>query len=171
MIKKLFLTSLILGFIAELSAQSVNFFGIDMQSDWYTLTNISKLSYWVYGQENPGEQTICVNPRDDLSLAQFTSMGYDDVLLCFNTGVEDLHQLLPNLCLARHSYEISTFQSNGYRDYNTQLVKMKQIFGTPSENVVGTLASTTQWAFHDKQIVLTLDREDRTLSLICMPNR
>jgi hypothetical protein len=155
-----------------INAQPIIFFGIDLNSDWYTLTNISKQDYVIYTWDNPESKTICVAPRKELSIAEFTSMGIDKISLCFSVGERDLNLLKPEFCLGRHNYESeSEFKSNAYRDFNILLEKFKKIYGQPSENNSGEAATAVQWVFSNQQIFISIDREDYFIMIGCLPQR
>ncbi len=168
--KVLFIFLLILA--NTLNAQPIIFCGIDLNSDWYTLTNISKQDYVIYTWDNPESKTICVAPRKELSISEFTSMGINEISLCFPVGERDLKVLKPEYCLGRHRYASeSEFKSNAYRDFNVLLEKFKKTYGQPSDNGAGTAATSVKWDFSNQQIFLSIDREEFVITIGCLPQR
>ena len=151
-------------------AQPIIFCGIDLNSDWYTLTNIPKYEYAIYKYQNPESSTICVAPRKELSIAEFTSLGIDEISLCFPTGKRDLNVLKPEYCVGEHRYSSeSDFKSNAYKDFNILLEKFKKTYGEPSENVAGSVATSVKWNFSNHEIFISIDREDFVITIGCFP--
>ena len=64
-------------------SQVSNFYGIDMNKDWYSLTDLSKISYEIYSHEFPDAPYVSAPPCKTLSLAQFYKLGLGDVQLHF----------------------------------------------------------------------------------------
>lgn len=156
----------------SMQAQPLIFYGIDLNSDWYTLTNISRFDYDMYNMQNPESKMISVAPHKELSITEFNSMGIEEILLGFPTGARDLNLLKPDICLGRHRYSSeSDFNSNAYRDFNALLEKFKKTYGQPSDNVAGSLATSVKWAFSNQHIFISIDRGDKLISIGCIPQR
>jgi len=155
------------------SHSSLLFFGIDLNKDFYTLTNASKASYQQFQFENPSAENIPFPPSITQSLSQFIELGLPKVVIYFPRGESgDFHYLLPSMCIASKVYlNQQDFDNNAYRDYNFLLTKLKSIYGVPTNNVTGSQAISTAWKLSNQQLAFSLDKSEKKLMLYCLPQR
>jgi hypothetical protein len=154
-------------------SQNLDFFGIDLNKDFYSLTNASKLSYVRFQEATPKSKYVAFYPSKEISLSEFEQIGMLEVILYFDRDfVGNLNKLLPSLCMVSKYYNsLDDFSKNAFIDYNKILSNLKTKFGNPSKNVVGNKASTSVWVISNKQIVFSMDKEEKKLTLICLPDR
>lgn len=149
------------------------FFGIDLNKDFYSITDAGKASYEQFQFENPTSQNIPFYPAKSQNLSQFIELGLSKVVIYFPRGESgDFHYLKPSMCIASKVYSNQQeFDNNAYRDYNLLLPKLRQAYGTPTNNVTGSQAISTAWKLSDQQVVLSLDKSEKKLMLMCLPQR
>lgn len=149
------------------------FFGLDLNEDFYSITDASKMSYEQYQFENPTAQNIPFYLSKSQSLSQFIELGLPKVVIYFPRGESgDFHFLKPSMCVASKVYlNQQEFDNNAYREYNLLLPKLKVIYGAPTNNVTGSQAISTAWKLSDQQVVLSLDKSEKKLMLMCLPQR
>lgn len=157
----------------ETESQTLNFFGIDLNKDFYSLTDASAISYDQYQYENPNSKSIPFYPSKSIDLSEFKNMGVPTVVLYFDPGWQgDFHKLQPSFCMASHFYiSQDEFNINGYKDFNILLIKLKQLFGEPNKNIVGNEANSVAWTLSNQQIVLSLSVIEKKLFILCLPQR
>ena len=149
-------------------SQVSNFYGIDMNKDWYTLTDQSGMYYDVYSVEYPDNPYVSVSPKKSLSLDKFEKIGLGNIQLHFERNVNsDFHFFKPTLCTANKVYiDDGDFNLIGQKDFTNVKSDLIQKYGQPSQNVNGTVAKTSYWNSTNYEIALTLDL--KTLELILM---
>lgn len=149
-------------------SQVPNFYGIDMNKDWYSLTDLSKISYEIYSHEYPDAPYVSAPPCKALSLAQFNNLGLGDVQLHFERNVNsDFHFFKPTMCSANKVYmDDGDFDLIGQKDYTNVKSDLIQKYGQPSQNVNGTVAKTSYWNSTNYEIALTLDLKNLELILM-----
>ena len=154
--------------ILTVNSQVSNFYGIDMNKDWYSLTDLSKISYEIYSHEFPDAPYVSVPPCKTISLAQFNKLGLGDVQLHFERNVNsDFHFFKPKMCSASKVYnDDAAFNTVGPKDYTKVKSDLIQKYGQPTQNVNGTVAKTSYWNSTNYEVVLTLDL--KTLELLLM---
>lgn len=152
---------------------AILFFGIDLNKDFYSITDAGKASYEQFQFENPTSQNIPFYPSKSQSLSQLIELGLPKVVIYFPRGESrDFHFLKPSMCIASKVYlNQQEFDNNAYREYNLLLPKLKVIYGAPTNNVTGSQAISTAWKLSDQQIVLSLDKSEKKLMLMCLPQR
>ena len=154
-------------------AQTITFFGLDLNKDFYSLTDASAISYDQYQFENPNSKSIPFYPSKSIDLSEFKNMGVPTVVLYFDPGWQgDFHKLQPSFCMASHFYiSQDEFNINGYKDFNILLIKLKQLFGEPNKNIVGNEANSVAWTLSNQQIVLSLSVIEKKLFILYLPQR
>ena len=169
------ISTLVLSFLFVFNsyAQSISFFGLDLNKDFYGITDASKMSYEQFQFENPTSQNIPFYPAKSQNLSQFIELGLSKVVIYFPRGESgDFHFLKPSMCIASKVYlNQQEFDNNAYRDYNLLLPKLKQAYGAPTNNVTGGQAISTAWKLSNQQVVLSLDKSEKKLMLMCLPQR
>lgn len=154
--------------LAIVHSQVNDFYGIDMNKDWYSLTDLSKISFEIHFHENPDAPYVSVPTSKSLSLEQFSVLGLSDVQLYFNrNSPSDFHIFKPMMCTANIIYKNDDdFNIIGQKDLSKVKSDLIKKYGQPTQNVNGTVAKTSHWDSTNYEIALTLDL--KTLELILM---
>jgi hypothetical protein len=152
-------------------AQSQNhvFFGIDLNKDWYTLTNYSKIGYsrtnadslnkdpFIFTDINFFIKTVELHPVFD---------GVDEFVAGFERIKNpDLTLLKPELFLARINYSSEEYELKGKKDALRILSIVKNEFGDAELNMVRDEYSTYTWERVNYNIILTT-RKDALMTML-----
>jgi hypothetical protein len=146
-----------------------NFFGIDLNKDWYTLTNYSKIGYsrtnadslnkdpFIFTDINFFIKTVELHPVFD---------GVDEFVAGFERIKNpDLNILKPELFLARINYSSEEYELKGKKDALRILSIVKNEFGDAELNMVRDEYSTYTWRRVNYDIVLTT-RKDALMTML-----
>jgi hypothetical protein len=147
-----------------------NFFGIDLNSDWRSLTNFQKLTFFLIGNDTPKENPYVVT---DFHFShskidrEFIDLGFQELLLCFpkNENVI-LDTLKPEIFLSRYYYNSNEYKSNSQIDMARVKSLLVERYGEPGLNVVKEDFSTLTWQGVYYKVVLTTRKEDLTTTLM-----
>ena len=145
------------------------FFGIDLDSDWYTLTNQQSLVYWLQDQDKNSNFVIIdcdyINNKID---SKFLNVGFNELLLIFQKGYKGkLDSLNPDTFLARISYnDISAYTRKSNNDITKIMSLLKDEYGEPQLNMISDKYSVFKWNDVYKQIILTCRVDELTTTLI-----
>lgn len=162
---------LLLGYISYGQSNNHILFGIDLTSDWYSLTNYQQLSYFLVDSDtanyDPWVITDFEYSHDKISKS-FLDIGYDELLLGFPRGMQtELRDLQPELFLARKSYnDMENYLHTFKKDISKTKYLLNQQFGNPELNMVRDKYSLYKWKGVNYQIVLTSREDELTTTLI-----
>jgi hypothetical protein len=146
-------------------------FGIDLTSDWYSLTNYQQLSYFLVDSDTANHDPLVITDFEyshDKISKSFLDIGYDELLLGFPRGMETkLRDLQPELFLARKSYnDMENYLHTFEKDISKTKYLLNQQFGNPELNMVREKYSLYKWKGVNYQIVLTSREDELTTTLI-----
>jgi hypothetical protein len=162
------------GFSIRCIKDSINnhvFMGVDLNQNWYSLTNYQKLSYFLTDSDSSNHYPLVTTDfkysHDKISKS-FLDLGFDELLLGFPRGMQSkLAHLQPVLFLGRKSYEnIESYLHEFENDISKTKYLLNQQFGNPELNMVREKYSVYQWKGVNYQIVLTSREDELTTTLI-----
>lgn len=134
-------------------------FGIDLNSDWYTLTNYSKITYTmneINNKEMPYVFTDFnfINSKVD---ENFLKLGFNESLIGFPKGKSntDLHSLKPNCLISYIIYDnLDSYNKNSFI-YITNIQKvLVNEFGSPISYIHNQDKCIIKWETIDYHITL-----------------
>jgi hypothetical protein len=141
-------------------------FGVDLDLDWYSLTNQQTLAYWSQDHDTSSKYVITgcdyiLNKIDD----KFLSLNFNEMLLIFPKGFKGkLNGLYPEMFLSRISYkDINDYKRNSSNDVNKIFKLLYDTYGKAELNMVKDKYSVYKWV---SQIILTTREDELTTTLI-----
>jgi hypothetical protein len=144
-------------------------FGIDLDSDWYSLTNKSKYTYSKQDQDNNSKFVItdCDYIQDKID-TKFLNIGFKELLLIFPKGYKGkLDSLNPDMFLARISYtDISDYASKSNNDITKILSLLKDEYDEPELNMKRDKYSVYKWNGVYYDTILTCREDELTTTFI-----
>ena len=153
-------------------SQSPNhiFFGINLNLDWYSLTNISKLTYDEVNEDELNKNPLIFTDIDYyLETAELHPVfeGIDEFVVGFQRMENpDLNLLKPEMFLARIKYSPEEYDLKGKNDALRILTFVKNNFGDAELNMVRDEYSTYKWGRVNFDIVLTTRKDDLMTTLM-----
>jgi hypothetical protein len=165
------LTLILLGHISYGQSNNHILFGIDLTSDWYSLTNYQQLSYFVIDSDTANHDPLVITDfkysHDKISKS-FFDISYDELLLGFPRGMQTkLRELQPELFLARKSYkDIKNYLNTSEKDISKTKYLLNQEFGNPELNMIRDKYSLYKWKGVNYQITLTCREDELSTTLI-----
>lgn len=157
----------------QTSTDKYIFFGIDLNMDWYTLTNQSALRYYLEDQDKQSKFVITdcdfiiekIDPR-------FINLGFQELLLIFQKGFKgDLINLKPDIFLARITYsDINEYVINSKNDIEKSIALLNLEFGTPVLNMKKDEYAIYKWKGVHNEIILTCRSDELTTTLLYTKN-
>lgn len=146
-----------------------NFFGIDLESDWYSLTNQQSLAYWIQDEDKTSNFVItdCSYISDKID-SKFLSLGFKELLLIFPKGYKGrLDSLKPEMFLSRISYsDIAEYSSNSINDMRNTLLFLKEKYGDPELNMIKEKYSVYKWKGVYYELILTCRQDELTTTIV-----
>jgi len=144
-------------------------FGIDLDSDWYRLTNQQSLAYWLQDQDKNSNFVItdCDYIHDKID-TKFLNIGFKELLLIFPKGYKGkLDSMNPDMFIGRISYtDISDYASKSNNDITKILSLLKDEYGEPELNMIKDKYSVYNWNGVYYQIIVTCREDELTTTLI-----
>ena len=153
------------------SCQSKNhvLFGIDLDLDWYSLTDQQALGYASQNLNKEAKFVIanCDFIHDKID-SKFLDLKFNEMLLFFPTGHKGkLIELKPDLFIARKYYtSISDYYSNSPYDIDRIKKLLSEVYGNPELNMEKDKYSVYKWKGVYYQIIITCREDDLTTALI-----
>tara|TARA_B100001027_G_C16213837_1_gene306441 strand:+ start:281 stop:817 length:537 start_codon:yes stop_codon:yes gene_type:complete len=136
--------------------------GLDLNEDWYTLTNQGQLGYVIqesYREENnlPGvameiyEKYLESNVDKD-----FLDIDFSDLTLIFPAKNQtNLNTLKPTIFLANKMYDSEAeYLSRSQKDFNKIVYILMNQFGSPSSTAKESWGSAFEWNSNNAQLML-----------------
>jgi|TARA_B110000238_G_C16099703_1_gene427703 hypothetical protein len=149
-------------FIFEVNAQNTKheLFGLDMNLDWYSLTNYSAITYFVADQDS--STTYVVTDFDyhlnqvDIELEKF---NFSEYLIAFNKGSvanrSVLENLSPLMFLGRYKYpNNNSFNEKGFNDAEFLKNKLMKFYGEPELKIEKAEFRVYKWVVNDVTIIV-----------------
>ena len=153
------------------STNNNSFMGIDLNQNWYTLTNYQQLSYFLVDSDTANHDPLVITDFEyshDKISKSFLDIGYDELLLGFPRGMQTkLRDLQPELFLARKSYKVmENYLLTFEKDISKTKYLLNQQFGNPELNMVREKYSVYKWKGVNYQIILTSREDELSTTLI-----
>jgi hypothetical protein len=146
-----------------------NLFGIDLDSDWYSLTNQQALAYFQQNHDKNSNYVItdCDYITDKIDI-NFLNIGFKELLLFFpKVKKVKLDKLIPDFILARIIYnDISDYSAKSNNDIIKILSLLKGEYGEPELNMIKDKYSVYKWNGVYYQIIVTCREDELTTTLI-----
>ena len=136
--------------------------GIDLNKDWYTLTNLSELSYydsWVSTGQKFANALINENYLKENAFKGFLKIGFERIILVFGDKDivdRDLHKLSPYCFIATKEYD----NIINYNDFDVVLNVLKFQYGKPNKVENNDWGDLVEWNFDNAQILLTTKKNE-----------
>jgi len=167
--KTILLTLVFIPLICFSQSSKHNFFGIDLDSDWYSLTDQQALAYFVQDQDK--NSNFVITDCDHITYkidTKFLNIGFKELLLIFPKGYKGkLDRLIPDMFLARISYtDISDYSGKSNNDSKKILSLLKDEYGEPELNMIKDKYSVYKWNGVYYQIIVTCREDELTTILI-----
>lgn len=144
-------------------------FGIDLDSDWYSLTNQQALGYFIQNEDKNSNYVIsdCDYIRDKID-TKFLNIGFKEMFLFFPKDTkEKLNILKPDFFLARISYyNTSDYDIKSKNDVKKILSILKDKYGEPELNMIKDKYSVYKLNNVYCQIIVTCREDELSTSLI-----
>ncbi len=145
------------------------FFDIDLDSDWYTLTNQQPLAYWLQDQDKSSNFVItdCHYIQNKID-TQLLNIEFKELLLIFPKGYKGkLDSLNPDMFLARIRYtDISDYTSKSNNDIKKILSLIEYEYDKPELNMIKDKYSVYKWDGVYYQIIVTCRENELSTTLI-----
>jgi hypothetical protein len=149
-------------FIFDVNAQNAKheLFGLDMDLDWYSLTDYSALTY---GQVDEDSSASYVVVDFDYYLDQvdieLEKCNFNEYLICFNKGYGynglALRKLSPVMFIGRYKYpNINSFNEKGFNDAEYLKNKLIKFYGEPELKIEKSEYRVYKWVVNDVEIVV-----------------
>jgi hypothetical protein len=146
-----------------------SFFGIELDSDWYTLTNQQALNYWIQDQEKNSNYVITdFSHIREKFYSKFLNLGLKELLLIFPQGYKgNLNVLKPDMFLARIRYSnVDDYWNKSNNDVKKILSLLNNVYDKPELNMIREKFSVYKWKGLNSQIILTCREDELTTTLI-----
>ena len=154
------LTASIFIFGANAQNSKHNIFGLDMDLDWYSLTNYSALAY--FSEVQNLSTTYVVTDFDyhlnqvDIELENF---NFGEYLIAFDKGAVanryGLEILSPLMFLGRYTYpNNSSFKDKGFNDAEFLKNKLMKLYGEPELKIEKSEFRVYKWEVDDVTIIV-----------------
>ena len=151
--------------------------GIDLNKDWYNLTNQSALSY--YSQEiyrkDKNLDGVTMNISDDYMTSlvddDFLKIGFTNIALNFPFGGQTkLNTLKPTILIANVIYNSKKdFEEYNSKDFNKIVYILMNQFGAPNSTIKKDWGAQFLWEFSNAQLVLNSNKTDH-ITLMYLKN-
>ena len=141
------------------------FFGINLDLDWYSLTNSSPKAYYLKSEKiKDGYAVTSFEFSHDKIDRGFMDLGFNELLLFFPKGMQNhLKELKPEIFLARMNYNNTIEYSENIRvDFSKILHFLKKEFGEPE--VINS--SVYKWNGIDYELSLSTDEDYLNTTLL-----
>ena len=148
-------------------------FNVDLNQDWYTLTNYSYRGYYTADNDlnnlDPFIITDFEYSQDKIS-STFLDIGFQELLLGFPREENpNLKELRPLMFLARKSYSsVYDYATSANADISKTLELVKKVFGDPILNMIRDDYSVYRWEGVYYEIILTCREDELSTTLIYM---
>ena len=152
-------------------AQDVNhnIFGLDMDLDFYSLTNYQQYGYFIADTEFPDDPYVITDFDFHLSKVdiQLEKLGFSVHLLGFNKGEQTrLESLSPTMYIGRIEYSSEyAFNSQAFRDASNLAALLVNEYGDPILSMEETNFRVYKWESGDCTITVNSVREELTTNL------
>ena len=125
-----------------------NVFGIDLNLDWYSLTDYSAITYSFINQDNKDAPYVITDFKyyNDKIYKDFIDIGFSELLLGFPKNKSNVHGVTPEILIARINYkDINDYKLNSNKNITKILSLLKRKFGDAELNMVKEKSSLYKW--------------------------
>jgi hypothetical protein len=170
---KLHILTVTLLFSSITFGQKNSFLGLNLDSDWYTLTNYQQLTYFLIDSD-PANTDPFVMVDFEYSQEQmdseFLKIGFSELLLGFPRGQQTaLHSLQPKMFLGRKYYSsIADYYDKVLLDVKLLKTFLIRNYGEPIINMTRSSFMVFKWDVNDSEIILTCREDELSTSLILL---
>ena len=144
-------------------------FGINLDSDWYSLTNQQALGYFIQNEDKNSNYVIsdCDYIRNKID-DKFLNIGFKELLLIFPKGYTGkMENLSPGIFIARIYYtDIREYINKSNKDIERTLSILKDDYGEPELNMIKDKYSVYKLNDVYCQIIVTCREDELTTTLI-----
>ena len=176
--KKLILLLLFIPLVSFGQDSSHIISGIDLNENWYTLTNQSQLSYFVQ-EDNRKKQnlqgvTMDIDEKylDSNADKDFLDIGFTDLVLNFPMGNQsNLNTLEPTIFMATKKYS-SEKDYNAYNleDFNKIVFVLMNQYGAPNSTMKKDWGASFEWNLTNAQLMLTSNKTQHIVLMYLKQN-
>ena len=167
--KTIFLLFALIPFICFSQSNKHILFGIDLDSNWRSLTNQQSLGYFIQNEDKNSNYVItdCDYIHDKIN-NDFLNIGFKEMLLIFPKGYKGkLESLSPGIFIARIYYtDIREYIGKSNNDIEKILSILKDEYGAPELNMKKEKYSVFELNGTYYQIVVTSREDELTTTLI-----
>ena len=156
---------------AEVNDDTHKIFGLDMDLDWYSLTNYSSITYAI---ANADESTNYVVTDCEYYLkqvdAEIEQLAFDDYVIAFNKGAtankSGLENLYPLFYIGNYRYnDLASFRSEGFNHADYLKDKIIATYGDPLTKTENTEFRVYRWVVNDFEIIVNSVQSKLSTSL------
>lgn len=151
-------------------------FGLDMDLDWYSLTNYSALSYAMADSDKSTSYVVtdCDYYLDKVDI-EIEKLGFDEYLIAFNKGItagkSEMESLQPLMYIGRYKYtNLASFKNNAFNKANFLKNKLIAIYGNPDLKIEKSEFRVYKWVIDDFTIIVNAVQNELTTSLNYLVN-
>lgn len=166
--KKFFLFIILIPFFSF--SQNTNMvFGIDLNLDWYSLTDASKATYELSKLENKDAPYIMISFDHYNQIdPKFINLGFTEFLLGFPIiEVKDFNTFQPVIFISRLNYQDKfEYKSKSDIDVKKILSLLTEIYGKADLNMTKEEFSTYKWNGANYESILSCRLDDLNISFI-----
>lgn len=151
-------------------------FGLNMDLDWYSLTNYSALTYDLANRDKTSKYVVTDFDyhlkQVDIELETF---NFNEKLIAFNKDVVTtktvMEKLSPILFLGRYNYSsTSKFIEKAFEDAEFLKNKLISVHGNPELKIEKTEFRVYKWVVDDVTIIVNSVQDDLTTTLTYLVN-
>jgi|TARA_B110000503_G_C7003864_1_gene352699 hypothetical protein len=172
----IFTLALLVSFVSKGQNDTNTILGIDLDKDFYTLTDGSAMGYIIAGEENftkniPGasydisEEYLINNANKE-----FLKIDFNEIFLTFpyNGSSAGLNKLKPAFLIARKKYNSkSEYEINNLNDFNKVVYLLMNQFGAPKSTRNEYWGVLFEWKFPNLTLALKTHNTEQAITLIC----
>lgn len=152
-------------------------FGIDLNLDWYTLTELSLISYDLGKMEGDKQKIpfVTVGVDDEYlnqnATEEFLNIGFKNVLIFFPildiaVTPDNVKELTPVVFTANIEYTSDTeYAKNAKGDFNRVVYLVMDQFGAPDSTMKKEWGASFQWKFGNAELLLNMTKNGHNISL------
>jgi ABC-type Fe3+-citrate transport system substrate-binding protein len=171
--KTLFILLIFAAQLAYGQGSKPTFFGLDLDSDWYSLTNRSRAQYALSEIDSSNKLPLVISDCDyskNKLLKEFSDFDFTLLLLGFPKGyVGNFNQLKPEVFFAIKKYKNTEEYLNKSKN---DISNMKKIisaeYGYPELNMINEKYSIFKWKNAYFEIILNSREEELFTQIMCL---
>jgi len=143
--------------------------GLDLNKDWFSLTNFSVLTYYTQQSQNE-EQPYVFSDFEyyyDKIDKDFLNIGFTSLKLGFPKNQQsNLNNLPPSILFAFLNYSsLTEYENNNKNDFAKISSILIRQFGAPNSSVKASWGASFEWKFENAQMILNSTSNDNQIIL------